>query len=59
MQLKAADLLEAQRLGRLVEIRGELPDSLHVAANGIGAVVTQPEFLQHPSTKFAQRISFL
>jgi hypothetical protein len=51
MQLKLADLFDSQQLGRLVEVLCELSDRMNVAARGVGAEVTAPEFFQHPLTK--------
>jgi len=38
-----------------MEVAGELLDGMHVAANGVGAVITAPEFLQHPLSKWGHR----
>jgi hypothetical protein len=50
MQLKLTDLLDAHPLRGLVEVLGELFHGQNVAANGVGAVVSALEFLQHPLT---------
>src|SRR5215210_2444088 len=38
-----------------MKVGRELLDGMHVAANGIGAVVAAPEFHQHPFTKWGHR----
>jgi len=48
--LEITDLFEAQQFRRFMKVAGELLDGMHVAANGIGALIAALEFLQHPLT---------